>query len=129
MVSCAALRRPRVVIAVGGAMTRFLGWDRSAAVRCVLALLFLVSAPTGLANAAAPAGDVRIHYHRDASDYAGWQLYTWYGALNPSPQWNPAQPFTGTDSFGVYYDVAINTAATGLNFILHDASGNNKNCP
>src|SRR3989442_948399 len=111
------------------AMTRFLGWDRPAAARCVLALLFLVSAPAGFANAAAPAGDVRIHYHRDGGDYAGWQLYTWYGALNPSPQWNPAQPNTGTDGFGVYYDVAINTADTGLNFILHDASGNNKNCP
>ena len=110
-------------------MTRFLGWDRPAAARCVLALLFFVSAPTGFANAAAPAGDVRIHYHRDGGDYAGWQLYTWYGALNPSPQWNPAQPNTGTDGFGVYYDVAINTADTGLNFILHDASGNNKNCP
>src|SRR3989454_7906978 len=129
MVSCAPFAAPHFPIAVGGAMTRFLGWDRPAAARCVLALLFLVSAPTGFANAAAPAGDVRIHYHRDGGDYAGWQLYTWYGALNPSPQWNPAQPNTGTDGFGVYYDVAINTADTGLNFILHDASGNNKNCP
>jgi hypothetical protein len=48
----------------------------------------------------------RIHYHRAAADYAGWQLYTWYGALNPSPQWNPAQPPSGSDAFGVYYDVA-----------------------
>ncbi|HEY4885510.1 MAG TPA: pullulanase-type alpha-1,6-glucosidase [Myxococcales bacterium] len=108
-------------------MTRF-RWDRPAA-RYVLALLFSVTAPTGFANAAAPAGDVRIHYHRDAGDYDGWQLYTWDGAVNRSPQWNPAWPPNGTDGFGVYYDVAVDTTYTGLNFILHDASGNNKNCP
>lgn len=77
---------------------------------------------------AAP-GVARIHYHRNGGDYAGWQLYTWYGALNPSPQWNPAQAPTGTDGFGVYYDVALKTSDSGLNWILHDASGNNKNCP
>jgi pullulanase/glycogen debranching enzyme len=79
--------------------------------------------------AAAAAGVARIHYHRNGGDYAGWQLYTWYGALNPSPQWNPAQPPTGTDSFGAYYDVALKVTDSGLNFILHDATGNNKNCP
>ena len=105
-------------------MTRFLGWDRPA--RYVLALLLSVTAATGFAQT---APTVRIHYHRDVPDYTGWQLYTWYGALNPSPQWNPAQPPTAPDGFGVYYDVAVNTADTGLNFILHDASGNNKNCP
>src|SRR5947207_10176498 len=83
----------------------------------------------GVASAAVAPATVRIHYNRTAGDYSGWQLYTWYGALNPSPQWNPAQPPTAPDGFGVYYDVAVNTADTGLNFILHDASGNNKNCP
>ncbi|TMA98933.1 MAG: hypothetical protein E6J64_22750, partial [Deltaproteobacteria bacterium] len=124
MVKSAPLRHPELVIPVGAAMTRFLRWDRPALY--VLALLFSVTAPTGFAQA---APTVRIHYHRDVSDYTGWQLYTWYGALNPSPQWNPAQPPTAPDGFGVYYDVAVNTADTGLNFILHDASGNNKNCP
>ena len=58
-----------------------------------LLLLFtsVVSVTVALA-AVAPAAvapaTVRIHYSRSASDYAGWQLYTWYGALNPSPQWN-----------------------------------------
>src|SRR2546425_13348067 len=88
MVSCAPFAAPHFPIAVGGVMTRFLGWDRPAAARCVLALLFLVSAPTGFAYAAAPAGGVRIHYHRDAGDYAGWAVYTWNGAATPSPDWN-----------------------------------------
>ena len=76
----------------------------------------------------APAA-VRIHYNRTAADYTGWQLYTWYGALNPSPQWNPAQPPNGTDTFGVFFDVPSITTDSGLNFILHDVTGNNKNCP
>jgi pullulanase len=104
-------------------------------VRIQRALLFVV-AIAGIASAwVAPVAaqvapsTARIHYHRPAADYAGWQLYTWYGALNPSPQWNPAQPPSGSDAFGVYYDVALITADSGLNFILHDASGNNKNCP
>ena len=93
--------------------------------------LLLVAGPCSPAWQAPrlPPATVRIHYNRTAGDYAGWQLYTWYGALNPSPQWNPAQPPTGTDTFGVYFDVPAITTDTGLNFILHDVTGNIKNCP
>jgi len=83
----------------------------------------------GVAIAAVNPATVRIHYNRTAADYSGWQLYTWYGALNPSPQWNPAQPPDGTDTFGVFFDVPAITTDTGLNFILHDVTGNIKNCP
>lgn len=98
----------------------------AAPLRFVFVLLVLLST-SQLALAA--AGVARIHYNRPGADYTGWQLYTWYGALNPSPQWNPAQAPSGSDGFGVYFDVALNTSASGLNFILHDASGNSKNCP
>ncbi|MGL5005390.1 MAG: pullulanase-associated domain-containing protein, partial [Casimicrobium sp.] len=40
----------------------------------------------------------------------------------------PAQAPTGSDSFGVYYDVPIKTSDLGLNFILHNADGSQKNC-
>ena len=92
-------------------------------------LLVCVAAFADVASAAVAPGTVRIHYNRTAADYLGWQLYTWYGALNPSPQWNPAQPPNGTDTFGVFFDVPAITTDTGLNFILHDATGNLKNCP
>ena len=95
----------------------------------VSVLLVCVAVITAVAAAVVAPATVRIHYNRTAGDYTGWQLYTWYGALNPSPQWNPAQPPTGSDTFGVYYDVPANTADTGLNFILHDVTGNIKNCP
>jgi pullulanase len=94
-----------------------------------LVLLACLGLFAGLATAAVAPATVRIHYNRTTADYAGWQLYTWYGALNPSPSWNPAQPPNGTDTFGELFDVPVNTADSGLNFILHDASGNNKNCP
>src|SRR6202165_319629 len=102
--------------------------SRSRASR-VYVLLVCVAVITAVAAAVVAPATVRIHYNRTAGDYTGWQLYTWYGALNPSPQWNPAQPPTGSDTFGVYYDVPANTADTGLNFILHDVTGNIKNCP
>jgi pullulanase/glycogen debranching enzyme len=92
-------------------------------------LLVGVAVLAGLATAAVNPATVRIHYNRTAGDYSGWQLYTWYGAMNPSPQWNPAQPPDGTDTFGVFFDVPAITTDTGLNFILHDVTGNIKNCP
>jgi pullulanase len=92
-------------------------------------LLVGVTVLAGVAIASVNPATVRIHYNRTAADYAGWQIYTWYGALNPSPQWNPAQPPDGSDTFGVFFDVPAITADTGLNFILHDVTGNIKNCP
>src|SRR5258707_430905 len=77
-----------------------------------------------MTSAAVNPATVRIHYNRTAADYSGWQLYTWYGALNPSPQWNPAQPPDGADTFGVFFDVPAITIDTGLNFILHDVTVN-----
>ncbi len=98
----------------------FTGW-----LRFVICLLTFTTVQTVMA--AAPA-TVRIHYNRTDGTAATWQLYTWYGALNPSPQYVPAQSSSGADSFGVFYDVPIKTTDSGLNFILHDANGNQKNC-
>jgi pullulanase len=94
----------------------------------LFALVWLLAmAAIQVAIAAAPA-TVRIHYNRTDGQAATWQLYTWYGALNPSPQWVPAQSPNGSDAFGVYYDVPIKTTDFGLNFILHNADGSQKNC-
>jgi pullulanase len=90
-------------------------------------LLVITLMQLTLATAASPA-TVRIHYNRADGQAATWQLYTWYGALNPSPSYVPAQSSNGSDTFGVFYDVPIKTTDSGLNFILHDANGNQKNC-
>jgi len=41
----------------------------------------------------------------------------------------PRAAANGTDTFGIFFDVPAITTDTGLNFILHDVTGNNKNCP
>jgi pullulanase-type alpha-1,6-glucosidase len=79
------------------------------------------------AEAQVPANTARIHYNRGAADYAGWVIYTWTGAANPSPSYPGNQGPSGTDTFGVYYDVPLATGATLLNFIL--TNGATKNCP
>jgi pullulanase-type alpha-1,6-glucosidase len=93
-----------------------------------VALSLLVAAwvvPTP-ARAQVPANTARIHYHRIAGDYAGWVIYTWTGALNPSPSYPGTQGPSASDAFGAYYDVALQPAATLLNFIL--TNGASKNC-
>jgi pullulanase-type alpha-1,6-glucosidase len=79
------------------------------------------------AEAQVPADTARIHYNRSAADYSGWVIYTWTGAANPSPSYPGTQGPSGTDSFGVYYDVPLAAGATVLNFIL--TNGASKNCP
>ncbi|MFO1272248.1 MAG: pullulanase-type alpha-1,6-glucosidase [Rubrivivax sp.] len=98
---------------------------RGAALAALLSV-FLLFVAFG-AHAAAPPGAARIHYQRGSADYAGWVIYTWTGALNPSPSYPGNQGPSGNDGFGVYYDVPLASGATQLNFIL--TNGATKNCP
>jgi pullulanase-type alpha-1,6-glucosidase len=96
-----------------------------------LAVLTLLTAISTLATAqlSIPAGSVRIHYHRNNADYAGWAIFDWTGAKNPSPSYqNPGNPQTGSDDFGVYWDIALADGATQLFFIVRNADGSVKNC-
>ena len=47
----------------------------------VLVLATAVSISTK-AQSPIPTGSVRIHYHRNNADYAGWAIYDWTGAKN-----------------------------------------------
>jgi pullulanase/glycogen debranching enzyme len=94
----------------------------------VLALLTSISAPT-IAQTSISAGSVRIHYLRKNADYAGWTIYDWTGAKNPSPSWqNPGTPPPVSDDFGVHWDIALADGATQLLFIVRNADGSVKNC-
>ena len=94
----------------------------------VLALVTAISA-RATAQSSIPAGSVRIHYHRSNADYAGWTIFDWTGALNPSPSYqNPGTPPPGSDDFGVYWDIALAPGATQLFFIVRNADGSVKNC-
>jgi len=98
----------------------------------LLHLLIVVAVGAGLwmapaAEAQVPADTARIHYNRSAADYSGWVIYTWTGAANPSPSFPGNQGPSGSDTFGVFYDVPLASGATLLNFIL--TNGASKNCP
>jgi pullulanase len=94
----------------------------------VLALLTAIST-TAIAQSSIPAGSVRIHYHRNNADYAGWTVFDWIGAKNPSPSYqNPGTPPPVSDDFGVYWDIALADGATQLFFIVRNADGSVKNC-
>jgi pullulanase len=95
----------------------------------LLSLVVLTVTPAG-AQSMLPPNTARIHYHRVNGDYAGWAIYDWTGAKNPSPSWQqPGNPQTGTDDFGVYWDIALADGATQLFFIVRNADGSVKNCP
>ena len=76
---------------------------------------------------AVPAGTVRLHYHRPGGDYGNyqssnfndyWGLHVWTGAASGTGWTSPLKP-AGSDAFGVYFDVPLQTGATQLSYILH----------
>jgi pullulanase len=94
----------------------------------VLALVTAISAPA-IAQSPIPGGSVRIHYHRNNADYAGWTIFDWTGALHPSPSYqDPGTQPPVSDDFGVYWDIALAPGATQLFFIVRNADGTVKNC-
>ena len=89
----------------------------------LLSLLCISQEPASAASdPSISAGDVRIHYFRPDSNYSGWAIYTW--DAHPTPGWCSGEvQITGTDSFGVYFDVPVDpTLSTDLGFIVN-------NCP
>ena len=73
-----------------------------------------------------PAGDVRIHYYRPDGNYAGWALYTWNDSTAGSSWCSSEISSSGSDAFGVYFDVPVNpatgTPAGDLGFILNNCA-------
>ncbi|MDQ2776696.1 MAG: pullulanase-type alpha-1,6-glucosidase [Acidobacteriota bacterium] len=73
-----------------------------------------------------PSGTVRIHYYRPDSKYSGWALYTWNASTENNSWCQSEVAVTGTDSYGVYFDVAVNPAQGSpvgqLGFIINNCS-------
>jgi diguanylate cyclase (GGDEF)-like protein len=73
--------------------------------------------------------NVRVHFHRDNNDYAGWGLHVWgAGLVLPhSISWDrPLEP-TGVDPYGVYFDVGVEPTVQTFNLIVHH--GETKSTP
>jgi diguanylate cyclase (GGDEF)-like protein len=92
-----------------------------AVVLAFLALLF-VAAPAQ----AVGTDTVRIHFHRESNDYAGWGLHVWgVGVEIPRGlSWDHPMDPAGIDAFGIYFDVQVQAQVPSFNFIVH--RGENK---
>jgi len=71
------------------------------------------------------ATSLRIHYHRLNSDYTGWQLHTWNAAQ--SPTWNAGWNPSGTDDFGVYWDVPLAASSGRVGYLFHNGDTKDDN--
>ena len=70
-----------------------------------------------VATPAAPATSLRVHYRRADGNHAGWQIHTWNAAQ--SPNWNAGWNASGSDDFGVYYDVPLAAGSGTVGFLFH----------
>jgi pullulanase len=69
-------------------------------------------------EAPVPAGTARINYFRPDGQYAGWGLHVWEDTKTPT-EWTKPLAQTGTNTFGVYWDVPVKDGWQKLNFIVH----------
>jgi pullulanase len=93
----------------------------------------LYVSPINLSNPTALLpGYVRVHYHRTDGNYAGWTIYAFYDTTEFAGDYNSGLvPVTNTDSYGVYFDVAVVANAQNLGLIIHNpsASGGDQKDP
>src|SRR5580698_347383 len=95
----------------------------------LLVIFFFQASPARAATAPPiPAGSVRIHYFRPDGNYSGWALYTWNASTENASWCSSEVQISGTDAYGVYFDVSVNPAQgtpTGdLGFIINNCSEN-----
>jgi pullulanase len=71
---------------------------------------------------------VTVHYHRTASDYDNWNVFTWKNLNSGNDGSSPTFPFTGTDSFGAVVTFSVDAMSNydNLGFILRPGSDWNK---
>jgi pullulanase len=80
-----------------------------------------------------PSGHIRIHYFRPDGNYAGWTVYAFDNTTENTGDYSggPVQ-VTGTDSYGVYFDVGVTTGAQEVGIIIHNptaSGGDQKDTP
>lgn len=77
-----------------------------------------VEAALAPADPPVPAGVARINYYRPDGKYGGWGLHAWEDTTLTVDWAKPLTP-TGTNSFGVYWDVPMKTDWKKLGFVVH----------
>jgi pullulanase len=107
---------------------------RAASPLFILLLCILASAQTlAQSDPPIPSGDIRIHYFRPDGNYSGWTVYAFDNTTENTGAYGsgPVQ-ITGTDSFGVYFDVGVTAGAQEVGIIIHNPTapgGDQKDTP
>ncbi|KAF1079537.1 MAG: Pullulanase [Candidatus Rifleibacterium amylolyticum] len=88
----------------------------------VLAItLFMGTGKACLASDEPLPGYLRIHYQRADADYQRFGVWYWDEVKSPSTDWpQGAAPFTASDSFGVWLDIALLADAQQVSFLILD---------
>ena len=77
-----------------------------------------------------PANTARIHFYRPDGVYTNWYVYAFNDTTADTGNYNGGPiPVTGTDSYGVYYDVPLKPNPSDLGFIVHNIVAGTKNTP
>ncbi len=77
-----------------------------------------------------PANTARVHFFRPDGNYGGWTVYAFNDTTADEGNYNGGPiPVTGTDAYGVYYDVPLAANPHDLGFIVHDIQTGQKNTP
>ena len=89
-------------------------------------LLLLAVSATATASAQTdppiPAEDIRIHYFRPDGMYTGWTIYAYDDTTEPNDFADGPVAVTGTDAFGVYFDVGVTATAQNVGLLLHNGA-------
>ncbi|MGB6688772.1 MAG: pullulanase-type alpha-1,6-glucosidase [Terracidiphilus sp.] len=103
--------------------------------RTLVLILFVFASALafGQTDPPIPSGDIRIHYHRPDGNYGGWTVYAFDNTTENTGNYGggPVR-VTGTDSFGVYFDVGVTTGAQEVGIIIHNptaSGGDQKDTP
>jgi len=77
-----------------------------------------------------PTGDIRIHYFRPDGNYSGWTIYAFDNTTENTGGYGTGPvTVTGTDSYGVYFDVGVTNGAQEVGIILHNLVSGQKDTP
>ncbi|MES2316716.1 MAG: alpha-1,6-glucosidase domain-containing protein [Pseudomonadota bacterium] len=86
------------------------------------------AASVTVAVAAQAPATMRMHFRRAQHDEAQWGVYSWWGPVHPSSAWITDRfMMIGSDAFGGYVDIPIDTGKGSIWFLITDGFGN-KNC-
>ena len=66
----------------------------------------------------AAAATAVLHFHRHNGDYDYWGLHVWTG-YEGEVSWETPLPPSGSDDFGIYFEVPVAEGAEGLAYVIH----------